>query len=130
MRFGGAVRTPKIVRTPREWAETCRHCNGKGVVARREHFALWTPDEYRAEPLDARHDAPHDAYVCTGVPGATIFEACKEGVTLAAIVKRPVAFEFNGAVAVCREGEDPGAIAKAWRIRAYGMTHEQAMRER
>jgi len=59
-----------------------------------------------------------------------IFEACREGVVLAATVGRPVAFEFNGAVAVCRTGGDPEAIAKAWWKRAYGKTYEESMRDR
>ena len=38
--------TTEIVRTPREWDETCRECKGTGSVHKREHFALWTPAEY------------------------------------------------------------------------------------
>jgi len=121
----------KIVRTPREWDEQCWHCKGSGQVHKRERFALWTPDEYEhVQPLDQKHDVPPNAYVCTAAPGSSIFEACKEGVGLARTVGRPVAFEFNGAVAVCRADSDPDKVAKAWWLRAYGKTYEQSAAER
>lgn len=123
--------TKPVVRTPREWTEQCRECCGTGHVSRRERFSLWTPDEFeQREPIDPKHDLPRDAYVCTAAPGATIFEACKEGIGLSKMVGRPVAFEFNGAVAVCRSDSDPDNVAKAWWERAYGKTYEQSMAER
>ena len=121
----------KVVRTPREWTETCRECRGAGHVHKRQHFALWTPDEWdHVPPLVPKDDVPRDAYVCTAAAGASIFEACREGVEIACIVQRPVAFEFNGAVAICRADSDPTAVAKEWWKRAYGQTYEQAMANR
>lgn len=120
-----------INRTPREWVETCDRCGGCGKVQRREHFALWTPDEYEhVQPLDAKHDVPADAYVCTAAPGGTINEACREGIEIAKLVGRPVAFQFNGAVAVLRADSDPVAVMRAWWKRAYGKTYEESMAER
>jgi len=122
----GHSRVATIKRTPRQWTESCRTCNGTGTVHEREHFSLWTPDEYeRVQPLDPKHDAPADAYVCTTCPGATIFEACREAAEIAKQVHRPVAFEFNGTIAVIRADSDPVAVAKEWWKRAYGKTYEQ-----
>ena len=129
--------TTKVIRTPKKWTEECRECCGSGYVHKREHFALWTPDEYMATmpecgppKLDAKHDVPADAVVCSAMGGSTIFEACAEGVGLAKVYGRPVAFEFNGAVAICRADSDPNTVAKVWWKRAYGKTYEQAMKER
>jgi hypothetical protein len=117
-------------RTPREWTETCRTCRGSGQTHHRQHFALWTPDEFEPQPLDPKHDVPSDALVCTAVYGSSIFEACREGVELAQMTGRPIAFECNGSVAILRADSDPVAIAKAWWKRAYGRTYEQSMAER
>lgn len=128
---------PKLIRTPREWIEQCRSCGGSGHIQKRESFALWTPDEWAAnmpgfprEPLDPKFDVPPDAYVCEPVGGCSIFEACKEAVTIAREVGLAVAFEFNGAVAIVRADSDPIAVAKAWWKRAYGETYEEAMARR
>jgi hypothetical protein len=123
--------TPKIVRTPKKWTEPCRECGGSGHVQKREYFALWTPDEYEGtETLDPKHDVPQNAYVCTAVPGSTINEACREAIGLVKLVNRPVAFEFNGAVAVCHQDSDPDRIVRAWWLKAYGETYEQSMAKR
>jgi hypothetical protein len=107
------------VRTPKEWTETCRECGGAGTVHKRESFSLWTPDEYeQTQPIDAKHDAPKNAYVCTVSAGASLFAAVREGVELARLVERPVAFVFNGLLAICRAGDDPKAIADEWRNHA------------
>ena len=88
--------TAPIVRAQREWVENCDRCGGSGKIHRREQFALWTPYEYKqVRPLDPKHDAPSDAYVCTAVHGGTIGEACREAIDIAKMVGRPVAFEFN-----------------------------------
>ena len=128
----------KMIRTPREWDEPCRECRGSGQVHKRERFSLWTPDEYTAAmgpeygppKLDAKHDVPSNAMVCSAMGGSSIFEACKEGVGLANATARPVAFEFNGTVAVCFHGSDPEDVAKRWWKRAYGKTYEQSMQDR
>ncbi len=128
----------KMIRTPREWDETCSACRGAGKVHKREHFSLLTPDEQvrlfgadRAPTtLDTKHDAPANVVVCWVGAGATIFEACKEGVTLARAFGRPVAFEFNDAVAICRADSNPEDVAKRWWKLAYGKTYEQSMADR
>ena len=129
--------TDKMIRTPREWDETCRQCRGTGAVHKREHFWLLTPDEQeklfgkeRVVKLDPKHDVPHDVVVCWVSNGASIFEACKEGVTLARAYGRPVAFEFNGVAAVCEAGSDPEEVAKAWWPKVYGQTYEQSVASR
>jgi hypothetical protein len=112
----------KMIRKPREWDETCRECLGTGQVHRREYFSLMTPDEYAqvmpAEyvpaKLDPKYDVPTNVVVCTAHAGATIFKACKEGVTLARAFGQPVAFEFNGIVVVCSPDSDPEDVAKRW----------------
>ena len=132
----------EMIRTPREWNEACRECGGTGIVHKREHFSLWTPDEYM-ETIMAEHgpptlgprckgasDVPPNAMICTVFGGASILEACREGVTLARAAGRPVAFEFNEAVAICRADSDPEKISKAWWRLAYGKTYEQSMAER
>lgn len=127
----------KVIRKPKQWTEKCRECSGSGHVTWREHFSLWTPDEGAEMGLDATHfqlspqfDVPRNAYICVAHGGASIFEACKEGVGLAAIVDRTVVFEFNGAVAECRPGADPAIVAKVWWRRAYGKTYEESMKDR
>jgi hypothetical protein len=128
----------QMIRTPREWDEPCRGCHGTGKVHRRERFSLMTPDEYAAgmpakyvpAKLDTKHDVPDNAIICTPHAGASIFEACKEGVALARAFARPVAFEFNGVVAVCLYGSDPENVSKRWWERAYGKTNEESMRDR
>jgi hypothetical protein len=128
----------KMIRTPKEWDETCGTCRGAGTVHKREHFALWTPDEYVAHmgpeyvqsKLDPKHDVPANAVVCSAVGGGSIFEACKEGVALARAYGRPVAFEFNDAVAICHADADPEDVAKRWWKRAYGKTYEQSAADR
>lgn len=130
--------SPVVKRTPREWNEKCGACSGRGIVHRRQHFALLTPDEFDGPDdhrpalfdLDPKHDAPADAYVCRALGGASIFDACNEGREIARMVGRPVAFEFNGALAVVRADADPTAVAKEWWKRAYGKTYEQSMRDR
>jgi hypothetical protein len=113
------VTANELVRTPREWDETCRECKGTGFVHKREHFALWTPDEYarvmpmehvpaKLEPGTHRgvESVPNNAMICVVHGGASILDACKEAVTLSRAAGRPVAFEFNGAVAVCVSDSD------------------------
>lgn len=132
-----------MIRTPREWDETCSNCHGAGKVHKRESFSLWTPEEHAASmpaeyatiKLDpAKHRGvgavPANAVLCSAHAGASIFEACKEAVTLAREFGRPVAFEFNEAVAVCHSDSDPAAVAKTWWKLAYGKTYEQSMAER
>ena len=131
-----------MIRTPKEWDETCSQCRGTGTVRRREYFALLTPDEqvklFGADRITTAidpkckggDDVPPNAVVCWCGAGCTIFEACKEGVTLARAYGRPVAFEFNDAVVICHSDSDPDAVAKAWYPRAYGKTYEQSMRDR
>ena len=79
-----------IVRTPKEWDETCSQCRGSGTVHKRERFSLMTPDEQRQMgegwklmTIDPKYDPPADAMVCWVGAGATIFEACREGIALA-----------------------------------------------
>src|SRR5277367_6958272 len=128
--------TEKIVRVPKEWDESCQTCRGAGVVHKAERFHLWTPDEYERlmgnppSDIDPKHDAPSNAYLCHAMGGATIFEACKEGVALAKTVARPVVFEFNDALAVCHADSEPEDVAKRWWLKAYGKTYEQSMRDR
>ena len=130
--------TADVIRKPKEWDEPCKECRGVGVVHKRESFSLWTPAEYVAvmgpecapEKLDPKHDVPSNAVVCVAHGGASVFEACKEGVALARIFGRPVVFEFNGAVAVCSVDSDPDDVSKRWWKRAYGKTYEQSMKER
>jgi len=123
--------TPTIKRTPREWDEPCNECHGTGTVHRREWFALWTPDEYSGTvTLDPKHDIPANAYVCTAVPGADIFRACAEAADLAKRVGRPIAFEFNGAVAIVHADSDTSDAAKRWWKLAYGKSYEQSMCDR
>lgn len=132
-----------VIRRPREWDEPCTQCLGTGVVHKREYFALWTPAEYAAhmpaEFVPAKLDpaklrgvgtVPTDAIICTAQAGASIFEACKEGIVLARAFGHPVAFEFNGAVAVCRVDSDWEIVCKTWWKLAYGKTYEQSMKER
>jgi hypothetical protein len=93
-----------IIRTPREWDEPCKECDGTGIVHRREVHALWTRDEYSRgdRVLDPSNGpVPDGAYVCTAVPGCNIQQACREGIELAKRVEGPVAFEFNGRNMVC-----------------------------
>jgi hypothetical protein len=128
--------TDKIVRVPHEWDEPCRECNGSGHVHKVERLHLWTPDEYAKlmghEPtsLDPKFDVPSNAYVCHAMGGATIFEACREGIGLAKRVGLPVVFEFNNALAICHADSDAEDVAKRWWLKAYGKTYEQSMRER
>jgi hypothetical protein len=130
--------TEKMIRTPKEWDETCRECQGTGKVHKREHFSLLTPDEQaklfgpdRAPTVfDTKHDVPANAVVCWAGAGASIFEACTEGVTLARAFGRPVAFEFNETVVVCSSDADPEDVAKRWWKRAYGKTYEQSAADR
>jgi hypothetical protein len=132
-----------MIRTPKEWDETCWQCKGSGIVHKREIFALWTPEEhaalmpakYATIKLDpAKHRGvgavPTNAVICSAHAGASIFEACKEAVTLARAFGRPVAFEFNEAVAVCHADSDPITVAKTWWKLAYGKTYEEAMADR
>jgi hypothetical protein len=126
-----------MIRTPKEWDESCRECGGSGHVHRQERFVLWTPEEGAAAGLgkkffhiDAKYDVPRDAYVCVAQAGASIFEACEEAIDIARIARRPVAFEFSGAVAVCFGTSDPEKVAKAWWNRAYGKSYEQSMKDR
>lgn len=122
-----------IIRTPKQETRICSHCRGTGRVEWRQHFALWTPDEWKSDyPRDmSGYDGPSDAYICTASPGGTIFEACKEGVEISTrLAGRPVAFEFNGAWVVCYMGNDPDHIAKVWWKKAYGKTYEESMRDR
>src|SRR5579875_727239 len=131
-----------MIRTPKQWTETCRECRGTGTIHKREHFALWTPEEYAANmppefvPAKLKSDCkgaddlPANVVVCTAHAGPSIFEACREGVTLARAYGRPVAFEFNEAVAVCHGDSDPERVAKGWWKLAYGKTYEQSMKER
>lgn len=127
-----------MIRTPREWDEPCRECRGSGQVHKRERFSLLTPDEQVKlfgvdrvpKALDAKHDIPANAVVCWAGAGSSIFEACKEGVTLARVFGRSVAFEFNESVAVCHADDDPEQVAKQWWRRAYGKTYEQSMADR
>jgi hypothetical protein len=123
-----------VIRTPKEWTETCDKCRGTGNVHKRQRFFLWTPDEYLElmpdrDPLklDVKHDVPADAVVCSVHGGATIFESCREGIELAKLYKRPVVFEFNGAVAICRGDSDPDTVGKAWWKLAYGKTYEESL---
>ena len=113
------VVTQKVIRKPREWDEKCDRCSGTGTVHRKQHFALWTPDEWsHVQPItDGR--VPADAYVCTVAAGASINDSCIEGVQIAALVNRPVAFEFNGMAVVCRPGDDATTVADDWWQRAY-----------
>lgn len=133
----------QTIRTPHEWDETCQECSGTGKVHKRQHFALYTPAEYAqgmpAKFVPAKLDpakhrgvgaVPADAVLCTARAGASIFEACKEGVTLARAFGHPVAFEFNEAVAICRADSNPEELVKAWWKLAYGKTYEQSMAER
>ncbi len=120
--------TPKINRTPKEWTEPCGQCHGTGVVHKRQFFALWTPDEYEhVEPL---HDAPPDAYVCTTAPGASIGEAVREGIEIAQTINRPVAFEFNGTMAIVQADSDLDTVYRDWWKRAYGETYEESLAKR
>jgi hypothetical protein len=122
-----------VKRIPRSWTETCQECHGTGRVTKREHFALWTPEEYPTDiPISpsAKGYASSEAYVCVAVPGASIFEACKEGVAIAKVVGRPVAFECNGAIAVCLQHSDPNSVALEWWKLAYGETYEQSAAKR
>lgn len=112
---------PIINRTPREWVEDCDRCGGTGKRHRRQHFALWTPDEY--EHVQPIPDAPAGAYVCTAAPGSSIMEACREAMTIVALVKRPVAFSSNGRTVVARDGDDPDQLAQNWWDRINGVAH-------
>jgi hypothetical protein len=132
-----------MIRTPKEWDETCPQCKGVGKVHMRESFALWTPEEHakdmppefatiKLDPAKLRGvgAVPTNAVICSAHAGASVFEACKEAVTLALVYGCPVAFEFNGAVAVCHSDSDPVAVAKTWWKLAYGKTYEQSAAER
>ena len=123
--------TNRMIRTPREWDEQCHECRGTGVVHKREHFALWTPDEYMESlagygppTIDQKHkgasDVPVNALICCVHAGASIFEACKEGVALALAAGRPVAFAFNDTVAICHVDSEPDQVSIAWSERMYG----------
>lgn len=131
-----------MIRTPKEWTETCLDCGGSGKVHKRESFALLTPDEYmrlgsgrsEAPALSDKYGMPAgglptDAVVCWA-GNTTIFEACKEGVELAAAMGHPIAFEFNEHVVVCRAGDNPDAVAKEWWQRCHGETYEQTAAKR
>jgi hypothetical protein len=77
----------EMIRTPKEWNETCSACLGAGKVHKREQFSLLTPDEYAGlfgpdyppVKLDPKHDVPSNAVICWVGGSASIFEACKEG---------------------------------------------------
>jgi len=132
------MKTNDVIRTPKEWDESCHECGGKGVVHKREHFSLWTPSEYMAamghefvpEKLDAKHDVPANAVVCVAHAGASIFEACKEGITLARTFGAPVVFEFNGTIAICYADSAPEDVSERWWKKAYGETYEQSAARR
>lgn len=122
-------------RIPKEWDEACGKCGGTGTVHKRERFALMTPEEHAPHPIvldiELAADVPEDAVVCKAYGGCTIFEACKEAVDVSLRNSlRPVAFAFNGHLAIVRAGDDPDEVAKAWWQRAYGKTHEQSMQNR
>ena len=118
-----------MVRTPREWDEPCRECGGTGTVHRRESFSLWTPEEYaktmgeyghgapKVEPESNGADSvPSNAMVCEVHGGASIWDACREGVALARVAGRPVVFTFNGTVAVCHVDSEPVDVSTKWHL--------------
>lgn len=104
-----------MIRTPREWTETCPTCKGKGEVHQKERFALWTPEEHPNQKLKAPPPgAPADAYCCTTSPGASVWEACTEGIGLAQKVNRPVVFTINGTMIVCRADSNAEKLVDEW----------------
>ena len=126
-----------MIRKAKEWDERCRGCGGKGMVHKVEHFNLWTPEEYAevmGHPMETESVVTAagvvNAIVCVAHGGASIFEACKEGVTIAKEVGRPVVFEFNGKLVVCHADSDPVDVAEEWWKVAYGKTYEESMRDR
>lgn len=120
-----------MIRVPKEWDETCSACQGTGNVHKRESFSLWTPEEYaqfrsfedEKTKLDPKckggDDLPANVVICMVRGGASLFKTCKEGVTLARVYGRPVAFEFNGTLAICWADSDPEDVAKRWWKRLY-----------
>ena len=121
-------------RTQKEWNGPCRNCGGTGTVHKRQTFALWTPEEYewagRPPTLPSSSNVPENTYVCEAAPGASINEAVREAIEIASVVKRPVAFEFNGVIAICSEASDAETVVRLWWRRAYGKSYEQSMSER
>jgi hypothetical protein len=109
-----------MIRTPREWDEKCSECKGLGIVHKREHFSLTTPEEWSVlfsgkvpPPSIDQHKLPANAYVCS-VSSGTIFEACREARDIAWAKNCPVAFEFNGHLVVVHMEDDPYEVAKEW----------------
>lgn len=108
--------TSPLIRPPREWDECCTTCNGTGTVHCKQSFQLWTPDEWQSPfgPPKPIAGAPADAYVCVVQSGSTIVASCREGVEISVTVGRPVAFEFNDTLVVCRAWDDPRDLAAKW----------------
>lgn len=108
--------TTIVRRNPRIRTEDCDHCGGTGKVHHREIFSLWTADEWEHVPivLNQKHNVPTNSYLCKAVPGGNIQDACREAVSIASMVDRPVAFEFNGVVVVARKDDDPGQLVRRW----------------
>jgi len=122
--------TDKVIRTPREWTETCPECKGSGHVKRRDHFSLWTQDEHEPHKSEfIGHDVPPDVYKCTVMGGANITASCREGVSIANLVNKTVVFVFNNILVACGPGADPGTVLGEYWQQVNRMTKSEEGRK-
>jgi hypothetical protein len=75
--------------------------------------------------------APKTALRCWVGGGAVhIAEVCREGVELADMHGKPIAFRFNETTVVIRPGQDAEKVWARWWKKKYGKTPRQSARER
>lgn len=117
------IRKPKIENT------CCPTCKRAGFL-QVESFCLMTEDEQRdcfkgklahGIERDLIGKVPYNAEKCYVTGAASVDRCITEGIDLARRLGRPVAFEFNTKIVICREDDDMMALYRKWYGKAlYG----------
>lgn len=124
-----------MIRKPKTLTKCCPTCRRGGWKVQ-QRFALMTEEEQiecfgkRGYKVEQIQGAPANAERCYAGAGGSIGECVTEGVKLAKLLKKPVAFEFNGKTVVCREGDNPERLYRKWWSEMYHETPEQSFARR
>jgi hypothetical protein len=100
-------------RTPKLITECCPTCRRDGWQ-RRENFSLWTEEEAGSLTRGRVPGAPENAEQCIVVSGAHVSSAVTEGIGLAKMLGKPVAFLFNDTPIILHADSDAEEALRRW----------------